>query len=815
MTTDPHARFEALEPAPAGSVLALWTELCTEWSIVKAQHFADRVDALFDAATGAQINLLGDLAAYFATFVETSREPNTAQRIRLDEMVQAAAGMRPAPRPPVSRRISAVPSASVPATSHASKVHEFPQVHSAPRRQPQNARNSVCLIGLSDALAPGLSATLIERGYDVVEFRHASAAHVFLRKSIPGAIVMLAPQLRALPSLQALWANSSVAPALVVLSPNRDLTHRLLSLRANAAGFFAAPLDSYRIVSRLDDLLGHQSQPPYRILIVQDDRELAVLCGSWVASEGMTARIATYGSAALAALGEFQPDLILMDARLPDARGLDLVQVIRQQPEHAMLPIVLTSTEGDAGERFDAIAAGADEVLVKPLKARHVIGVVRARVQRALWLRAQAEAGAARDPKSGLYPRSVLADRMPARFGTSGSVLFAIAIDDADLVRKKIGTSGLTALDIEVGQRLRELLQPHDMAGTLRDCTWMILVTRDRRESIVQLAEQIRFAMVERGLSVGNTSIDISVSIGLVDVEGGDWTVDQAVASAEQAIETAQKHGGNLATWFDGEAVTGPDPALAVRAVLSRSLDPRHIRVEYRPLVPLKGTLHGQFDLQFYLSSAHDSGARASYPVCARVASELGVRKELERLRLGHAMEVRRAARDERHALRLLMPMTADWVVAAGEVDWLLDALNERKLAGSGFTFELPSAEVLDRREQLQEPLARLRAAGVRIGLNDFGRDFAAVHVLTQLPVDTLRLDAEIVEAGIQSSAVNATILALVRKAHQLGAMVIAPTMDRPERAHILLRLGIDYGVGDAFGPATAQPEFDFSRPLW
>ena len=810
MSTAPTSRIDDSSQAPAGSLLALWTDLSEQWSLPAAQHFADRVDALFDAASGDQVTRLGDLAAYFASFIETGRAPNTAQAIRLDQMVREAASARAAAAP-VRSSVIAMPLADPRDAFGAAESI----ISIAPRQRPQIARNSICMIGVTDELAPGLAATLIERGYEIAEFPRASAAHAYLRTTAPGAVVMMAPQLRALPSLQALWSVASLPPSLVVLSPNRDLTHRLLSLRANAAGFFAAPLDSYRIVSRLDELLSRQSLPPYRILIVEDDRDLAIQCGNWVAGEGMTARIASYGSAAIAAMSEFQPDLVLIDASLPDARGVDLVQVIRQQPEHAMLPIVLMSTAGDAAERFDAIAAGADEVLVKPMKARHVIGVVRSRVQRALWLRAQAEVGAARDPKSGFYPRSVLMDRIPARIGTSGSVLMALSIDDAGDLRKQIGTSGLSALDIEVGQRLRELLAPHDMAGILRDCAWMVLITRDRRELIAQLAERIRFAMVERPLQSNANAIGFSVSIGLVELEEGDWLVDSAMVAAETAVEIAMQRGGNTVAWFEGSAAAGPDPALAVRAVLSRELDPRHVRVEFRPLVPLKGTLHGQFDLQFYLASAHDSGSRANYATCATVATELGVRNAFERLRLTHAMEVRSAARDERNALRLLLPMMAQWLMEPGEVDWLLAELTGRKLAGSGFTFELPSAELLDHRARLQAPLAKLRAAGLRVGLSDYGRDFAAVHVLTQLPVDTLRLDADLVDASTLSSSANPTLLALVRKAHQLGAMVIAPSMDRPERAHVLLRLGIDYGVGDAFGPATAQPDFDFNRPLW
>jgi PleD family two-component response regulator len=313
--------------------------------------------------------------------------------------------------------------------------------------------------------------------------------------------------------------------------------------------FFATPLDSYRIAARIDELLGRLEAPPYRVLIVEDDRELAVQCGQWIAAEGMTARVAAHGSAAIAALNDFQPDAVLIDATLPDARGIDLVQVMRQQAEHATLPIVMAAEAGDAAERFDAIAAGADEVLVKPLKARHVVGVIRSRVQRAQWLRAQAEAGAARDPKTGLYSRSLVIERIAGRIGTQGSALMMIQFDDVDALRGQIGLSALAAVDVDIGMRLRDLLANHDMACGLRDFAWLLLLTRDRRELLSQLAERVRFAIVERPLSIGNAVVPVSASIGLVALDDAPTDADTAVQAAERACTDAKARGGNIALW--------------------------------------------------------------------------------------------------------------------------------------------------------------------------------------------------------------------------------------------------------------------------
>ncbi|MBK8284036.1 MAG: EAL domain-containing protein [Ahniella sp.] len=775
-----------------------WHLLADLWDLALAEQLVETIDQGLEQAEGDLITRLGDLAAYLATFAETGREPNTAQRIRLAELVEALS--RPLPEAmPAAKTISVEPMV----------------LAKAPRSgRARVARNTIRLLGVPDALCPGLVARLGERHYEIHAFP-TRGLREFMAGTIPGALLVTANDLRNIPALSTLWRDAGAPPCLIAVSTARDLTHRLLAMRMGCAAYFPGPLDAYQIVARIDELLGRQELPPYRVLVVEDDRELAVQCGHWIAGEGMTARIAGYGSAAIEAITEFQPDLVLIDATLPDARGIDLVQVIRQQPEQASLPIVLLTTIGDAAERFDAIAAGADEVLVKPLKPRHVIGVIRSRVQRAHWLRSQTEASQARDPKTGFFPRGVVLDRIGPRLGTRGSVLMMVGWDDAEQVRRALGSTGLAAADVDMGQRLSGLLAPHDLTCSLRDGFWLVLVTRERQDAIEQLAERVRFAIAEKPFASHGGPLPVRASVAIVEIEDPGIDTEAAIQSAESGIELAQHRGGDQVYWADGNNNVPTDPSLAVRAVLTRGLDARHCRAEYRPMVPLKGNLHGQFEFEYYLISANDVRARAGYLLCTQIASEVGVRAAFERARLAQAMSVRQEARNERQSLRLTLPMLADWLLEPGELDWLMGQFEERKLSGSGFTFEFPGSELLDHRDALTAAFTRLRALGVRIGVLDFGRDFAAIHILASLTVDSVRLDADLVDACASSNSVNPTLQTLVRKAHQLGATVIAPGMNTPERAHVLLRLGVDYGIGDAFGPATAGPDFDFNRPLW
>lgn len=775
--------------------------LAQAWDVDDARELAAEVDELLEASQGDLAEKLGDVSAYLAVFADGALLPSRVQIDKLHQLVREATGTDFSLEPAPGDNVVAMPER---------------------KDRPSEQRNAVAILDVADTLAPGLTATLSERGYLVRHFSDTGDIEEYLDRTRPGVLLVNAQRLRALPRLSSRLGEAAIGtplgPALVVVSGSRDLTHRLLAMRAGASAYFGAPLDSYRIVSRIEELLGREQATPYRVLLVDANREHAAQCGRWMMEQGMTARLAFDAQGALSAAAEFRPDIAVVDFDLPDARGFELVQVLHQQPEFATLPVVLFADEEDDTQRFDAIAAGADEVLVKPLKPRHLVSVITSRVRRAQWLRGQAGQAAGRDARTGLFLRSHLVEQVGASDIGRGAALVFVAFDRVEQLREAIGLSGLAQVESEIAQVFRETISRGDMAAPMRDFAYLVLVARDHRDQITELAERLRqkFAARQGGTNQG-VNLMLTASIGITSLDETEANVDARVARAEAAAMAAQRVGGNRVLWYEPNdfALVRPNPELAVRAVLSRPWREDNARLEFRPLVPLSGKLAGQFDLELNLVSTQEPTARADYRVYAPVAHELGTLGEIERRRLSAALDAREQRLKMGRQIRVFLPISAHSLLDPALPDWLAAELAGRKLSGTGLTLELPSGELLDHREALVEPIARLRAAGVRLGLGDFGRDWAAVHLLNQLSVDFLRLDPELVLNTTNANAVSNTMLALVRKAHHLGAAVIAPAVDSIERAHILIRLGIDYGVGDGLGRAQREPEFDFNRPIW
>jgi two-component system chemotaxis response regulator CheY len=103
-----------------------------------------------------------------------------------------------------------------------------------------------------------------------------------------------------------------------------------------------------------------------RCLIVEDSRVIRKITRHIVEGLGMVVEEAEDGAKGLAACDAAMPDLILLDWNMPVMDGIDFIRALRARPDGAAPKVVFCTTEYDANHIREAIAAGADEYVMKP-----------------------------------------------------------------------------------------------------------------------------------------------------------------------------------------------------------------------------------------------------------------------------------------------------------------------------------------------------------------------------------------------------------------------------------------------------------------
>ena len=115
------------------------------------------------------------------------------------------------------------------------------------------------------------------------------------------------------------------------------------------------------------------------ILVVDDDPKIAQLVRAYLEREGFTVVTAGDAVAALAAVDELRPRLIVLDLMLPELDGLSVARRVRDDSD---VPILMLSARGSVAKRVHGIAEGADDYLAKPFSPAELVVRVKAILRR-------------------------------------------------------------------------------------------------------------------------------------------------------------------------------------------------------------------------------------------------------------------------------------------------------------------------------------------------------------------------------------------------------------------------------------------------
>ena len=116
---------------------------------------------------------------------------------------------------------------------------------------------------------------------------------------------------------------------------------------------------------------------PASILVADDEPNIVLSLEFILKQAGYRVRVVSDGEAALAAVGEEPPDLLVLDAMMPKRDGFDVCGTVRGNPAWSGVRILMLTAKGSDAERDKGLALGADDYLTKPFSNREVVERVR------------------------------------------------------------------------------------------------------------------------------------------------------------------------------------------------------------------------------------------------------------------------------------------------------------------------------------------------------------------------------------------------------------------------------------------------------
>lgn len=340
-------------------------------------------------------------------------------------------------------------------------------------------------------------------------------------------------------------AGRGEGPKRIFLSARGDLAARLEAVRAGGDAYFTKPVEAGLLAEALDRLTGGGPADPYRVLIVEDDAELATLYAEALEAAGMRAAVVSDPMDVMAPLARFQPDLILMDLYMPGCTGTELAAVLRQQDGYVGTPIVYLSTEEGLERQIAAINAGGDEFLTKPIAPGYLVAAVEARTRRGRLLATRI----AYDGLTGLLNHSHLKQQIEIELAQADRERWQVAYAMIDIDRFKsindtFGHTGGDHLLKSLARLLRQRLRRSDVLGRYGGDELAVLLPHTDGATARRVLDEVRDSFSRLRLSAGGGEMAATLSCGIA-VYPAFPTAQELVEAADAALYEAKGAGRN------------------------------------------------------------------------------------------------------------------------------------------------------------------------------------------------------------------------------------------------------------------------------
>jgi Amt family ammonium transporter len=412
------------------------------------------------------------------------------------------------------------------------------------------------------------------------------------------------------------------------------------------------------------------------------------------------------------------------------------------------------------------------------------------------------------DVLTGLPNRALFMDRLSVslarrirRPNQSCGVLF-IDLDRFKEINDVLGHAAGDVVLIAAAARLHAALRPHDSAARLGGDEFAVLVENILTVNDLEAVAKRVQAEMERPFDIFGHPVQAGASIGAA-VAGPDHTSsDLLVRDADFAMYRAKQSGGGRYEIFDKHLEVVVTSQQERERELRYRLDKRLLEFLYQPVFRLRdGRLEG-FECQLRWRRA--DGSVDSFGDLLAVAEETGLSVTLGR----ETMEaVCWQLRNWRNALphvdiSLAVRLTPRQFYNPDMVLQLQRTLSASGADASRLMFEVPESALNQSPDTAVAILQRMVDCNVRVAMDDFGSNLAALNHLVRLPLDMVKLDAKLTAAATSAGRQQAVLESLLRLGRTLGVAVVAKGIETPEQLRALGRMGCELGQGLLFSPA-------------
>jgi diguanylate cyclase (GGDEF)-like protein len=523
---------------------------------------------------------------------------------------------------------------------------------------------------------------------------------------------------------------------------------------------------------------------PIRVLVVEADDADFRTTQAWLDAAphlGFTVDRAGDLETALERLRAGPFDVCLVDHSLPDGDGLELARAA--QKGSFRTPIIMLSGAGTLELDLQAMALGVADFLDKkrldPVRLERTIRYALARQRQAERLSHLAQY----DELTGLANRSLFQDRLEralawARRHERLVAVMILDLNDFKAINDRLGHLAGDRLLAIMAKRLGGRLRETDTVARLGGDEFAILIENLAKPEHAALVARKLLDTVAPPATVDGQEVVVTASLGVALYPRDGQTGPELVRQADRAMYRAKAEGGNLCRFSSDQLERRVQRGALLGTDLRRGLEQGEFQLHYQPQVTLTP---GALGISALIRWSHPQLGLIGQERFLSLAEDTGLLEALTNWLFEAACRQARRWHDQGlDRVHLAVPLLSRQQLAwSGLTERLGVCLRAAGLAPGSLEIELGEELLLNAADAGGGALAALKALGVRLALDGYGRGPTSLRGLQLGVLDTLKLARELhqdVPADAQRTAVVGAIIALAR---ELGLRVVAEGVDR------------------------------------
>ena len=558
------------------------------------------------------------------------------------------------------------------------------------------------------------------------------------------------------------------------------------------------------------EITGKEKKEGHRLLIVDDDRSMRLALKNVFVAEDYQIEEAGNGMQAISMCQRSMPDLVLMDAMMPEVDGFTACERIRSLPGGTDTPVLMITALENEESIVKAFASGATDFIPKPIH----FAVLKQRVSRLIQankVEQHVKKLAYHDPLTGLPNRTNLMQQLRVMVNRAQIEDKKVAILFLDLDRFKLinDTMGHDAGDLllkAVSERIGRCVRNQDFIARLGgDEFTVVLEGVAGKEVVSKIAAKICDTLSQPFVFL-QQKMFVTTSIGISMFPDDGQDISSLMKHADSAMFRAKENRNDYCFY-----VQGMEDEIARRMELERELrhaiGAKQLVLFYQPQIDLSnGEIMGAEALIRWQHPVHGLVPPDTF---IPLAEESGLINQVSDWVLEDACQQLKRWSEAGHNLKVAVNMSSKDIQVDGFNEKLRHMIDKYDISPNMLELEITESTLMENPEELESELNAMREMGLTLAIDDFGSGFSSLNYLKRLPVDVLKIDRMFIRDLDKDENDMAIVTGVVALATSMGLQTVAEGVETIEQYHLLQELGCDTCQGYYFSKPLPVAEFE------